>query len=274
MKRQWRAALILFAACSATPRAHAQTASPTVNLNLPLGLIGTSPRNAADRVLSVMGYSVIPDSNVSAININQGTSSSTNLDIAQLRAGFTIDPSFPLYMEGFIAGSRYDPRFVFSDGQQQRALPARWNNATSTIGLGWDFPITDTISFRPIINGSLGVVASDARLLGFLINHRTDRTLKFLSGGQLSAYGLGGSAMLTYTLAREAYEVNVELRYTDILLQTFGNTSNAVSGSAQSQALGLWSRLRWVLEGTATDYLGPEAGALGFKQLFSTGAGI
>ena len=48
----------------------------------------------------------------------------------------------------------------------------------------------------------------------------------------MDAYGLGGSLMLDYELKRPEYEVDVEARYTNIKLQTFGGTSEGVKGSA------------------------------------------
>ena len=71
-------------------------------------------------------------------------------------------------------------------------------------------------------------------------------------------------------------------------LQTFGNTSSAVSGSASAQNLGLYLRrrapifdwtllkspVRYVLEGAHTEYLGEQRGKLGFDSLSSVGVGI
>jgi hypothetical protein len=79
----------------------------------------------------------------------------------------------------------------------------------------------------------------------------------------------------------------VELRFTDIVLQSYGDSSAAVAGSADSTSLGLWSRwraptgytvmerpLRYVLEYAHTTFLGDLDGVLGFNHLNSLGAGI
>ena len=56
---------------------------------------------------------------------------------------------------------RYDPTFIASNGQETRNIPLKWNAASVTGGIGWDFPITENIVFRPIFNFALGQVASD-----------------------------------------------------------------------------------------------------------------
>ena len=45
--------------------------------------------------------------------------------MTQFGGGFTLGTSFALYMEGSAGGSRYDPEFVASDGQESRRVPAK-----------------------------------------------------------------------------------------------------------------------------------------------------
>lgn len=59
----------------------------------------------------------------------------------------------------------------------------------------------------------------------------------------MNSYGLGGSVMLDYENYKPSQEIDVELRYTNIPVQTF-DTSTAVQGSADSQSLALWARSR------------------------------
>jgi len=42
------------------------------------------------------------------------------------------------------------------NGQVQRFVPAKWNTLSLTGGVGWDFPISRELKFRPIFNFSLG----------------------------------------------------------------------------------------------------------------------
>ena len=103
----------------------------------------------------------------------------------------------------------------------------------------------------------------------------------------MNAYGLGGAVMLDWEHVRESYSVDVELRYTDIRLQTFGNTFEAVSGTASARTANIWGRyraptgaymldrpLRYVLEFSHSRYLGSQSGILGFDHLSSVGTGL
>jgi hypothetical protein len=244
----------------------------------------------ANAALTLMSFSVTPDASAASLSITEGGTDNPGLTMGQLGAGFTVDPSFPVYLEGFLGYSRYDPKFVASNGVEQRSIPVKWNTLSGTAGLGWDFPLFWDIKFRPIFNFSLGHVESDvslvARGLKFLLDPEGEHEFAFLDRGRLNSYGLGGSAMLDYEHYREAYEIDVELRYTYLHLQTF-DSSAAVSGYADAQTLGLWSRLRlptglvvfrrplrYVFEYTNTIYLGDQRGALGFNYLNQFGLGL
>lgn len=250
-------------------------------------VVGTNVKRYADAVLAVMSYTAVPDVTTSSLSINSGTTGNPGFGQTQLGGGFTLSRSFPLYLEGTVAYSRYDPTFVASDGGQARPLPAKWNTASTTVGIGWDFPITSELRFRPIINGMLGRVASDLRIAQTVFNHVADANLQFLEDGALNAYGVGGSLMLDLEHYREHYEIDLELRATDIYLRSFGGSSSAVEGSATAQQFSLWARwraptglsaldrpVRYVLETAYSHYFGDSAGVLGFNDLTSLGVGL
>ncbi|KDR41743.1 hypothetical protein BG61_15830 [Caballeronia glathei] len=250
-------------------------------------MVGANVKGHADAVLAVMTYTTVPDVTTSSLSINSGATGNPGFGQTQLGGGFTISRTFPLYLEGTVAYSRYDPTFIATDGSTQRPLPAKWNTASTTIGIGWDFPITDELRFRPILNGTLGRVASDLRVAQSIINRAKDANLQFLEDGALNAYGYGGSLMLDYERYRESYEIDVELRATDIYLRSFGSSSEAVQGSATAQQFSLWARwraptglhaldkpVRYVLETAYSHYFGESAGVLGFNDLTSLGVGL
>lgn len=250
-------------------------------------VIGGNVKQHADAVLAIMSYTTVPDVTTSSLSINSGSTGNPGFGQTQFGGGFTLGKSFPLYLEGTLAYSRYDPTFIATDGAQQRPLPTRWNTVSSTAGIGWDFHITDELVFRPILNGTIGRVASDLRVGQSVINHVTDSNLQFLDNGTLDAYGYGGSLMLDYEHYRENYEVDVELRATDIYLRNFGGASAAVQGSATAQQFSLWARwraptgwhaldrpIRYVLETAYSHYFGDSAGVLGFNDLTSLGVGL
>ncbi len=250
-------------------------------------------KQRADAVMTLMSFMIVPDITASDLNIGSGTDDKSELAITQFGGGATMGESFPLYLEGALGYSRYDPQFVISDGDQSRRIPTKWNSLTTTGGIGWDFSLHrdrwgGNLVLRPIANVMLGTMASDLRIGAWALERHKNADYDFLDGGRLNAYGLGGSLMLDYELLSKSQDIDIELRYTGMSLQTFGNTSSAVAGSATAQNLGLYLRrrapifdwtllkspVRYVLEGAHTEYLGNQRGKLGFDSLSSVGMGI
>jgi len=87
-------------------------------------VVGTNVKNYANAVLAIMSYTAVPDVTTSSLSINSGTSGNPGFGQSQLGGGFTLSKTFPLYLEGTVAYSRYDPTFIASDGNRQRAVPA------------------------------------------------------------------------------------------------------------------------------------------------------
>jgi hypothetical protein len=144
--------------------------------------------------------------------------------------------------------------------------------------------VAPNLVFRPIFNLSLGRVESEARATPPPAGSRT--ALEFLRQGQLNAAGIGGSVMLDYERYGPESEVDAELRYSSIQLQSF-QSSSAVQGHSLAQTASFWSRyraptgwvalerpVRYVLEYAYTRFLGDLDGALGFTYVNSFGAGL
>ena len=251
------------------------------------GLINANLQKHVNGVLALMGYTLFPDVTTSSLSISNSAAGNPSLRMTQLGGGFTFSKSFPLYLEGNAAFSIYDPTFIATNGTEQREIPARWETITGTVGVGWDFPIARELVLRPIANFTLGHMTSNAAVATHIIGAKTSQEINFLEKGTFDAVGLGGSLMLDYEHYRENYEIDVELRYTNIYLQSVPGTSDGVKGSAVSQNLNLWSRwrapigltalhrpVRYVLEFTASHYFGNQDDTLGFNNLFSLGAGL
>ncbi|MCT4712199.1 autotransporter domain-containing protein [Enterobacteriaceae bacterium H11S18] len=250
-------------------------------------------KQRADAVLTLMSYMVFPDVTASDLNIGSGTGETNELTMTQFGGGATMSDAFPVYLEGALGYSRYDPQFVISNGAETRRIPTRWNSLTATGGIGWDFHLYrdsrgGNLVLRPIANVMLGTMASDIRIGAWAIKRRTNADYDFLNGGRLNAWGLGGSLMLDYELISKPQDIDIELRYSSMNLQTFANTSRAVDGHAEAQNLGIYLRrrapisdwtllqspVRYVLEGAHTEYLGDQRGRLGFDSLSSVGLGL
>ena len=268
--------------------AHAQISSqPAAKPGF--NIVGDNLQERANGVLSIMAYSVVPDLTSSSLSISNAQSGNPGVVLSQLNGGFTVSESVPLYLEGAVAYSRYDPQFVATNGAEQQPVPTDWNAVSGTGGIGWDFPLTadKELVFRPIFNFSLGYVTSDLAVARFALQKITGLVIVFLDDGTLSAWGLGGSVMLDWRHYRANYAVDVRLRYTNIYLQSFGGSSKAVQGSASAQAANLYARwraptglwaldrpLRYVLELSHSQYLGTQVGVLGFNRLTSLGLGL
>jgi hypothetical protein len=235
----------------------------------------------------MMGLMLTPDVTTGSLSFSNEATGNPDFSMTSLGGGFTMSKAFPLYLEGTAGFSRYDPTFVASDGVEERPVPVKWNVVSVTGGIGWDFPIARELVLRPMFNFSYGHVESDASIAGRFVESETGATLEFLNGGTLDAYGLGGSLMLDYEHYRPEHEIDVELRYTNIHLQSFGSTSTGVQGSSDAQTVNLWTRwraptglvmferpVRYVLEYVYTRFLGDLDGVLGFSHLNSVGAGL
>jgi hypothetical protein len=246
-------------------------------------------RSRSGGVLGLMGYNVTPDGSANAIQVNRSSSgdeSSPSLLLSQFGFGFTVSESFPLFLEAYVGAARYDPRALFT-GEGARRLPLRWNNVAGTVGIGYDIALAENLWLRPIVNFSLGYAASDASLFGAFIERRRDVDISQLTDAHMNVWGYGGSLVLAYYDYRPERDIDLELRYTHIQLQTFGDTFPAAEGSSTAQTLGLWARyrwptgreafgrpIRWVLDGTATTYLGDQQEAIGFSWSAKIGGGI
>jgi hypothetical protein len=237
--------------------------------------------------LSLMTFTVTPDVTASNLSINDSNGDSSDLLMTQLGGGATMSDEVPVYLEGNLGLSRYDPQFVISNGEESKTFPAKWNTLSVSGGVGWDFDLSEHWVIRPIANLSLGTVASDLRIADWVLDHKTAKETAFLENGRLNAYGLGGSLMLDYELFADQHDIDAEIRYSYIHLQSFGSTSEVVQGQADAENLSLYLRrraptglmllsrpLRYVLEGARTEYFGDQRGMLGFDALNSLGAGF
>jgi len=250
----------------------------------------TRIKNHKDGILTLMSFTVLPDVTTSSLAINGGGNNDTSLSQTTVGGGFTVSKDFPLYLEGTVGYSRYSPTFI--DKSHKLTIPVKWNSLSVSGGIGWDFPLTENkeLKLRPIFNFTLGHIESDASILGYYIENNTDINpdyLEFLHRGRMNAYGLGASIMLDWEHYREDYEVDVELRYSNIQLKSFNSEYNSIEGSSTASVASLWARwraptglnmlnnpLRYVLEVSNTTFFGPQRDALGFNYLTTLGVGL
>lgn len=206
-------------------------------------------KHRKDGILTLMGFTVLPDVTTSSLSITDAQSGNPGLQQTTLGGGFTVSQYFPLYLEGTVGYSRYDPKFIASDGDDTLVVPVKWNSLSLTGGVGWDFPLTENgeLKLRPIFNFTFGHIESDASILARLLEEglvSDSDSLDFLKHSRINAYGLGGAIMLDWEHYRESYEVDVELRYTNIQLRSYDSKYSSVEGSSDANIVSLWTRWR------------------------------
>lgn len=289
---RWPLWLLALVAMTGLPRvAAAQQAEERVEAILErIDAIRDQIRVRPGGVLGIMGYNMSPDGSANALQVNRSTVSAgdggSTFTLSQFGFGFTWSDSFPLFTEAYIGTARYDPRAVFTNLGTRRS-PLRWNNIAATLGVGYDIRLGEYLWLRPILNFSGGYAASDASLFGSFVNYRTGRDISALTDQHVNVWGAGGSLMLAYYDYRPARDIDIELRYTQIQLQTFGDTIRAARGTSNAKTASLWTRyrwptgweafgrpVRWVLDGSFSYYLGDQADIMGFTWSAKVGGGI
>src|SRR5215211_880121 len=66
-------------------------------------IFGQRVQKSANGVLGLMGFQVVPDMAASSIQVNRSSKEGdVGFSLTQIGSGFTVDPSFPLYLEGFL----------------------------------------------------------------------------------------------------------------------------------------------------------------------------
>lgn len=249
-----------------------------------------NPQQLANSIVALMSFSAIPDLASSSLAVNNAQTGNPAIAMTQFGGGFTISSSTPVYLEGAAAYSRYDPKFIATDGTETRSVPLKWNSGTLQGGVGWDFNIYDGWVIRPIFNFSLGMIFSDTEIGASVIaDYKGMENWDFLDNGNLTVGGMGGAVMLAYEFHddQEGRDVDLQLRYSYIHLQSMGG-SRSVSGYSDSETTNIYYRwrapmfdwhllgepFRYVLETSGSHYMGDQTGVLGFHYLATVGAGV
>jgi hypothetical protein len=129
--------------------------------------------------------------------------------------------------------------------------------------------------------------ATDRTILSEILQARRGPSAAALEGEHVSAFGAGGALTLAYYDYRPARDIEVELRLSQLRIETAGDTPAIAEGSSTARTLGLWTRyrwptgrevfgrpMRWVLDGSGSWYLGDQRDALGFDWSVKVGGGI
>jgi hypothetical protein len=120
-----------------------------------------------------------------------------------------------------------------------------------------------------------------------VIRDRLGIEIPFLRDRQVFAHGFGGSLTLAYSDWRPEREIDAELRYTALRIETSDSSFAPARGSLTAETHGVWGRyrwpigfeafgrpIRWVVDGAGSLYLGQQRDELGFNWSVKAGAGI
>ncbi|MET0067395.1 MAG: hypothetical protein ABW076_13700 [Candidatus Thiodiazotropha sp.] len=244
-------------------------------------------KDKANAVLSLMGYSVFPDVTTSTLSINNANTGNPGFRLSQFYGGFTYSEDIPLYLDGGIAYSQFDPTIVLENEGEQATFEFDWSSLSLSGAIGWDFQIADKLIVRPTFNVMLGTLRSELYITGPIIPWALDEEWGLFDDGKMDVYGVGEALMLDYEDYTEAREIDFEARIGHMYMEGYHASNNDTVGSASVATASLWTRyrsptgielmkipLRYVLEASHTEFIGDQRGILGFDSLSSLGAGF
>ncbi len=251
-----------------------------------MGIVGSQVEEKAAEALALFGLIAVPNDAATTISLD-GAGGTTDLLSVQTGGGFRVSDDFPLYLEGFAGYQRYDPVFVFSNGEDSADVRARWNAVALTGGVGWDFPVTDKFTIRPMGHVTVGRIISDTELGLRFIGNQIGKDAGFLLNGGLTAAGYGASISAIYEDITDAYEFEVSGRATYLHIETVGSSSD-VDASSDASVASFWTRyrepvkdwtafgqpVRWVVDASLGLYDGGPNEFPGIEWLAGLGAGL
>ncbi len=191
----------------------------------------------------------------------------------------------PVYLEGYIGFTNYDPVFLLSGPGTNTNIQSYWTSLAATGGVGWQFELNKSWKIRPMVNFSIGRVQSDSSIAAQVISNILEEDLDFLSDGGITALGYGGSLVAEFNRRWTSdFELDLRFRHTHIILEPMDTD---LVGQAEAISTVAWSRVRvptgvqvfsqptrWVGEASASYLPGDQGIVLDSKWLAQLGAGI
>jgi len=238
-------------------------------------------------ILAVFAISALPNQTANALFLDTGADSNRTFDFraAQIGGGFTYSETFPLYLEGYLGWSQYNPNVVLPMNGPGSEFSVDLKNYAATGGVGWDFGIAEHLFIRPVFMFSVGRVEAEAQPeAGPAVE---ESGLVGARDEGFWAGGVGASAALVYQRDwPDGYSFDASLRHTYLHLEPVGSGTD-VSTNADAITTILWSRLRMpsgltflrrplrgVVEVAASHNPGDQGAVLDTEWLVQAGGGI
>ncbi len=248
---------------------------------------GFDVRENIKGALAILGISAAPNESASVLLLDKNVKNGDDYDLrgGQIGGGFRVSSDVPVFLEGYVGFTNYDPVFLLSEGGTNTDIPSYWTSIAATGGVGWQFDISEGWKIRPMVNFSIGRVQSDSSIAAHLVNVILDDDLDFLSDGGITALGYGGSLVAEYNRRWASnHELDLRFRHTHIILEPMDTD---LVGQAEAISTVAWSRVRvptgvrvfsqptrWVGEVSASYLPGDQGIVLDSEWLAQLGAGI
>ncbi|WP_171127198.1 MULTISPECIES: autotransporter domain-containing protein [unclassified Ruegeria] len=248
---------------------------------------GYDVRDNIKGALAILGISAAPNESASVLLLDKNVQNGDDYDLrgGQFGGGFRVSEDIPVYLEGYIGFTNYDPEFLLSGVSTSTSILSHWTSVAATGGIGWQFDINENWKIRPMINLSIGRVQSDSSIAAQVISSILDADLDFLSDGGITALGYGGSLVAEFNRRwANDYELDLRFRHTHIILEPLDTD---LVGQAEAISTVAWSRVRvptgvrvfsqptrWVGEVSASYIPGDQGIVLDSEWLAQLGAGI
>lgn len=240
---------------------------------------------AARAALAVLSIAATPNETLSSLSFLSAAGDARNLRSTQLRGGFKpLDNG--LYLEGQFAYQNYNPVVIFPEIGSDTELDVKWSSIAATLGVGWEFPLTNDWHIRPAAHLSLGHVTTDAVFSDFPLFPTRSNGVGEVDGN-LNAFGFGASLSLFREAQFGRWHAEYKLRQTFLEFHPIDEpeVGNARANSNQTT---LFSRYRYpldkvkllgspsklVLDGGVVLYHGDSAMVLDTDWLATVGVGI
>lgn len=208
-----------------------------------------------------------------------------DLDFAsgQLGAWGTPLENSDLYLEGFVASQFYTPSFEIA-GDSARIEDVKWRSFSATVGVGWDFPVTERLSLRPVVNAAVGRITSNSDVA---VDGVPGGTADLIAGDAVEAFGYGGSLALDYAVQTEERQIEFRMRHARLRHVAIGVTDDPSSSTETIATSAIarhrmpipdWrvagGRVRWVAEATYARYDGDTRDVIGLPWIARLGTGV
>ncbi len=244
-------------------------------------------RDNVKGALSILGISVAPNKSASVLYLDKNLANGDDYGLrgGQIGGGFRLSENVPIFLEGYIGFTNYDPVFLLKGAPGDTSLLSNWTSVSATGGLGWEFKLNKNWKIRPIVNFSIGRVQSDSSIADQVVSEALELELDFLSDGGITAFGYGGSFVAEFNKRwPNDYELDLRFRHTHIRLETLDSD---LVGTAEAISSVAWSRVRvptgfrlfdqstrWVSELSVSHLPGDQGIVLDTEWLAQLGAGL